>query len=46
MGDTERLGVMELLLRLKRFPSPAGVEPGTLKGLLVGKEELYRIVDS
>ena len=29
MGDNERLCAMELHLLFKRFPSPAGFEPGT-----------------
>ena len=28
MDDSERLCAMELLLRLKRVPPPAGLEPG------------------
>ena len=29
LDDNERLSIMESSLRLKRFPSPVGLDPGT-----------------
>ena len=30
-GDNERLSAMKLCLQLERFPSPAGLDPGTAR---------------